>query len=187
MRITGGSLRSRRLVAPPGTQTRPTTDRVREALFSMIAARMEVEGARVLDLYAGTGALGIEALSRGAAEVVFVESERRAVVALRENLEALSLVAQSKVIVNEIDRVVPSQIALSAIDLVLVDPPYGDVPSGRLAKALARLFRELTFSAEALLVLEHASRNPPALIERWAVGDSRRHGDTTLSFYAPIG
>jgi 16S rRNA (guanine966-N2)-methyltransferase len=183
MRITGGSLRSRRLVAPAGTATRPTTDRVREALFSMIATRMQIAGARVLDLYAGTGSLGIEALSRGAAEVVFVECERPAAAALRENLTTLSLGGQATLVVNKIDRTSSGHIGLGAIDLVLVDPPYDDVPSGRLAKALDRLFPELTFSTEALLVVEHASRNPPPLIARWVLSDSRRHGDTTLSFY----
>ena len=83
MRITGGIHRSRRLVAPGGSGTRPTADRVREALFSILSARSALSGAAVLDLYAGTGALGLEALSRGAREAVFVESERAALAALR--------------------------------------------------------------------------------------------------------
>jgi 16S rRNA (guanine966-N2)-methyltransferase len=152
----------------------------------MIAARMEIEGARVLDLYAGTGALGIEALSRGATEAVFVECERPAAQALRDNLASLALTARTKLIINDVDRVPANQIGLAAIDLVLVDPPYDAVPSGRLATALERLYRELVFSTEAVFVLEHASRNPPPVIDGWTGGESRRHGDTTLSFYAPM-
>ncbi len=152
----------------------------------MVSARLELEGARVLDLYAGTGALGFEALSRGAAEVVFVEAASRAAKAIRNNVAELGVASQVRLIVNAIDRVASAQIALEAIDLVLVDPPYADVPSGALTKAMQRLFSGLVFTPNALLVLEHSSRDAPALIERWDLGESRRHGDTTLSFYTPV-
>ncbi len=155
-------------------------------MFSMIGARLNFEGARVLDLYAGTGALGFEALSRGAADVVFVEASLRAAHALKANLLSLGLGSQVKLMVNNVDRIPGSQLAGRPFDLVVIDPPYADVSSGALTIALNRLFRDLVFSSNALLVLEHASRDAPPLIERWSLTESRRHGDTTLSFYAPV-
>src|SRR5262245_38060022 len=128
MRIIAGKLGGRRLVAPRGQGTRPTADRVREALFSALG---DVAGAVVLDLYAGTGALGIEALSRGAERAVFVESARPALVALRDNLAATDLSAASRVIALPVARATVEIARQGPFDLVLVDPPYaalGEVP-----------------------------------------------------------
>lgn len=131
MRIVAGRWRGRPLVAPQGQDTRPTADRVREALFSMLASRLgSFEGLQVADLFAGSGALGLEALSRGAAHCVFVENDRRAVEAIRSNIAALS--ASGEVLARRAEHC-----ALPApADLVFLDPPYG---SGLAPAALAKL------------------------------------------------
>lgn len=131
MRIIAGRWRGRPLVAPPGDSTRPTSDRVREALFSMLASRLgSFEGLQVADLFAGSGALGLEALSRGAAHCVFVESDRRAVEAIRANIAALR--APGEVLARSAEHA-----ALPApADLAFLDPPYG---SGLASAVLARL------------------------------------------------
>ncbi len=125
MRVIAGRYKGRRLRAPRGRNTRPTSDRVREALFSMLGA---VDEARVLDLFAGTGALGIEALSRGASSAVFVERDAAALDALRANLETLDL-HQPRVEVRRVDALAALRTARErneTYDLVFVDPPYGD-------------------------------------------------------------
>ncbi|HEX8238782.1 MAG TPA: 16S rRNA (guanine(966)-N(2))-methyltransferase RsmD [Allosphingosinicella sp.] len=131
MRIIAGRWRGRPLVAPAGDSTRPTSDRAREGLFSMLASRLgSFEGLQVADLFAGSGALGLEALSRGAAHCVFVETDRRAVEAIRANLAALGAS-------GEVLQRAAEQAALpGAVDLAFLDPPYG---SGLAAAALARL------------------------------------------------
>ena len=131
MRIVAGQWRGRPLVAPQGQDTRPTADRVREALFSMLASRLgSFEGLQVADLFAGSGALGLEALSRGAAHCVFVENDRRAVEAIRANIAALG--ASGEVLARSAEHA-----ALPApADLVFLDPPYG---SGLAPAVLAKL------------------------------------------------
>ena len=131
MRIIAGRWRGRPIVAPQGQDTRPTADRVREALFSMLASRLgSFEGLQVADLFAGSGALGLEALSRGAAHCVFVENDRRAVEAIRSNLAALG--ASGEVLARSAEHA-----ALPApADLAFLDPPYG---SGLAPAVLARL------------------------------------------------
>jgi 16S rRNA (guanine966-N2)-methyltransferase len=122
MRIVAGEFRGRRLVAPPGTGTRPTSDRVRESLFSILGS---VDGDVVLDLFAGTGALGIEALSRGAASAVAVERDRNAVRAIRTNAEALALGDRLRVVPRGWREALRAEAeAGSRFDLVLIDPPY---------------------------------------------------------------
>jgi 16S rRNA (guanine966-N2)-methyltransferase len=131
VRIVAGQWRGRPLVAPQGQDTRPTADRVREALFSMLASRLgSFEGLQVADLFAGSGALGLEALSRGAAHCVFVENDRRAVEAIRANIAALG--ASGEVLARSAEHA-----ALPApADLVFLDPPYG---SGLAPAVLAKL------------------------------------------------
>lgn len=180
MRVIAGHLGGRRLVAPRGLATRPTTDRVREALFSALAS---VAGARVLDLYAGTGALGIEALSRGAASAVFVEDARPALAALRANLAALGLTGAARVLAEPVSRAVPRLAAPSAVpfDLVFADPPYDDVDA-----ALAALEALLpALAPDARIVLEHAARRPPRPSAALATLRTRTYGDTALAFLAP--
>jgi len=122
MRIIAGDWRGRKLVAPEGTATRPTGDRVREALFSMLASRLgSFEGLRVADLYAGSGALGFEALSRGAASATFVEHDPKALAAIRANVEALGAGDRTRVLA----RAAQNLPAGDGFDLVFADPPYG--------------------------------------------------------------
>lgn len=167
MRIVAGELRGRRLRAPAGRATRPTSDRVREALFAMLEP---VAGARVLDLYAGSGALGIEALSRSAAGAVFVDSDPRAIAAVRRNLADLELDGE----VVRADALDWLARAGRCFDLVLIDPPYSSaLPLGpRLAERLPQVLTE-----GARIVTESDRRHPlelplPLLRER-VYGDTR--------------
>lgn len=182
-RVVAGTVGGRRLRVPPGRTTRPTSDRVREALFSTLAD--VTDGARVLDLYAGSGALGIEALSRGAACATFVEHDRRAAAVLRDNLAALGLVAvvhTSAVarFVREADEC--SEPAM--YDLVVCDPPYV-VSSETVALQLATLARRC-LSPDAMMVIERARHGGAFAVanELLEVTDVRTYGDTVLYYVA---
>jgi 16S rRNA (guanine966-N2)-methyltransferase len=183
MRITGGVFRSRALRAPRGQATRPTTDKVREALFSMLAADGALQaGGRVLDLYAGSGALAFEALSRGASAAVVVEHARDAVAVIRENSRALGAEARVSVVPGRVERAV---LRLEGpFDVVFVDPPYAEVRQPGFAGVLAAAARLM--AADGTLVLEHASTDEPPEAEGLALDRSRRHGDTTLSIYRSL-
>ena len=133
MRIIAGDWRGRKLVAPPGRLTRPTSDRTRETLFSMLASRIgSFEGLRVADLYAGSGALGLEALSRGAAEARFVETDRDALAAIRANIDALK--AKATVSPASAERLSPVNVPF---DLILADPPYKVGSGNAVVEAVA--------------------------------------------------
>ena len=167
MRVVAGDFKGRRLVAPRGAGTRPTADRVREALFSMLG---DVSDARVLDLYAGSGALGIEALSRGAKSAVFVERDQAALAALRRNLDAVG--ARAEVRRQDVLRFLARP--EGTFDLVFCDPPYDGAPAvaAPLTGALPTLLGE-----DARIVTESDKRNPlllplPLLVER-TYGDTR--------------
>jgi 16S rRNA (guanine966-N2)-methyltransferase len=167
LRVVAGTFRGRRLSAPRGTRTRPTADRVREALFSMLG---DVGGARVLDLYAGSGALGIEALSRGADSAMFVERDAQAVATIERNLASLGL--DAPVARQDVLRFLAR--ADGAFDLVFCDPPYDS--ASRLAGPLAERLPALT-AEDARIVTESDKRNPlelpfPLLVER-VYGDTR--------------
>jgi 16S rRNA (guanine966-N2)-methyltransferase len=173
LRVVAGSFKGRRLVAPRGARTRPTADRVREALFSMLG---EVGGARVLDLYAGSGALGIEALSRGAESATFVDRDPRAVAAIERNLASLGL--EARVARQDVLRFLAR--TDGAFDLVFCDPPYDSATrlAGPLAERLPALIAE-----DARIVTESAKRNPlvlpfPLLVER-------TYGDTRIAIHEP--
>ncbi len=179
MRVIGGEFRSRRLVAPTGMETRPSLDRLRETLFNVLGER--VAGARFLDLYAGSGAVGVEALSRGAVEAVFVERGTAALRALRGNLKALGVEGRAGVQ----ERTVAAALGRlqGSFGVVFLDPPYED------AKEYEATLRALGGSAlvaeGGLVVAEHASRD--GLAERY--GRLRRtrelrQGDAALSFFA---
>ena len=185
MRITGGTLRSRTLQAPRGRSTRPTSDRVREALFGILSSLGGLDRARVLDLYAGTGALGLEALSRGAARAVLVESSREALVAVRANVEALGQRDSARIVAGLVRATISRLVREGPFDLVLADPPWALVDEGEAAAALADLARAGGLSEDALVVLEHASRSVPPEIEMLVRGETRRYGDTALTFYKP--
>jgi 16S rRNA (guanine966-N2)-methyltransferase len=167
VRVVAGEFKGRRLHTPRGSRTRPTADRVREALFSMLG---DVSGARVLDLYAGSGALGIEALSRGAKSALFVERDRQALAALRRNLDAVGANAD----VRRQDARSFLARPEGKFDLVFCDPPYDDAPRAAavLTDALPGIAGE-----NARIVTESDKRNPlllslPLLAER-AYGDTR--------------
>jgi 16S rRNA (guanine966-N2)-methyltransferase len=169
MRIIAGRWRGHRLQTVRGREVRPTTDRVREAWMAAIGG--EVEGARVLDLFAGSGALGLEALSRGASEVVFVERARNALVTLRANVERLGAEGECRVVAGDAMAFV-RRLGEGAFDLVLADPPY-DLG---LARKLLELFAEKGFARE--LWVEHRKKEemPPFPGLR-----QRRYGDTTIT------
>src|SRR5947207_12705054 len=127
MRVVAGSAKGRRLQAPKGTQTRPTSDRVREAIFNTLGSLGGVEGAAVADLFAGSGAMGIEALSRGAAHVTFVDHDRHAIATIKANLATTGFDRQSKVVTADVLGWLPAASAAAstvAFDVVLIDPPY---------------------------------------------------------------
>ncbi|MEZ4298783.1 MAG: 16S rRNA (guanine(966)-N(2))-methyltransferase RsmD [Polyangiaceae bacterium] len=186
MRVIAGQLGGRTLTAPHGMDTRPTTDRVREALFSILG---DVRGARVLDLYAGTGALGIEAISRGAATAIFVENDRSALRALRKNVDAFLLIALTHTLPERVARAAPrllAPIARSTVapfgppfDLVFADPPYADVDNALAALELLAP----ALAPGARIVLEHATRQPPRPTSTFLTERSRTYGDTTLAFF----
>ena len=186
MRIVAGRLGGRRLRAVPGSATRPTSDRVREALFSVLGSR--VEGARVLDLFAGTGALAIEALSRGAASAVLVEQSAQATAVIRANLEALDLTGVATVRRTKAEVYLRSQ-RDGPFDLVFLDPPYA-LPVGLLAGILARLARA-ALTPGAVVALESSARaEPPPWPSTLRPEPPRRYGDTALhlaTFTPPPG
>ena len=176
MRVTGGRLGGRRLVAPP-SGVRPTADRVREALFARLR---DLDGAHVLDLYAGTGALGIEALSRGAARAVFVERSNASLTALRRNLLALELDECTRVVRGDV-RSALRRLAGERMrfDLVLADPPYDD---RALAEPLALLVSGGLLAPDATVVVERSRRHPLPEVAGLVSQGSRRYGDTELEW-----
>lgn len=135
MRIIAGEWRGRKLVAPDGLATRPTADRVRETLFSMLASRIgSFEGLRVADLYAGSGALGLEALSRGAAFTCFVEQDARAITAIRTNINAVDAGERTQLLARSASPLPPSQ----PFDLIFADPPYAPGSGSAVAEEVLR-------------------------------------------------
>jgi 16S rRNA (guanine966-N2)-methyltransferase len=179
MRIVGGKYRSRSLHAPAGSTTRPTSDRVREAMFSILQAYAGWQGGRVLDLYAGTGALGLEAVSRGAAHACFVERDRQALISLRGNIRDLTLENSTQVLAHPIDRV--ARMLEGTYELVFVDPPYADVANAALA-----LSKWLPQRINGVLVFEHASQDSAPIVANMMHVDTRRYGDTAVSFFTNL-
>jgi 16S rRNA (guanine966-N2)-methyltransferase len=177
VRVIAGTLGGRRLKAPAGRATRPTSDRVREALFAMLG---ELDGARVLDLFAGTGALGIEALSRGAASAVFVERDARAATVLRENLAALGI-GSERADLRRADALAALRTARERgelYDLVLIDPPYGD--AARLGGTLPALLAPVL--APGARVVTESDRRAPLGLDV-PVATERRYGDTSITIH----
>jgi len=175
VRVVAGRFGGRRLVAPPGDATRPTSDRVREALFSVLGP--SIEGTRVLDLYAGTGALGIEALSRGASAAVFVDRAPAAIKAIEANLEVLGIEADVRRMAARA-ALVSAADSGEAYDLVFLDPPY---------RRSAELGRELSEALPAVLapgarVVSESDRREPLELSL-PMTDERRYGDTVIRIH----
>ena len=187
MRIIAGSARGRRLDAPAGPDTRPTADRVRESLFSIVAPRLS--GARVLDLFAGSGALGLEALSRGAERAVFVDSAAAARQAVRRNIEALSFGDRSTLLSMDALAAV-ARLRGERFDIIFIDPPY----AMRTDALFSAVCDAKLLSADGLIVYEHgreanpdflpgAAGQPPTQTGApFATIDRRRYGDTVVTF-----
>jgi 16S rRNA (guanine966-N2)-methyltransferase len=177
MRIVGGSLRGRPIAAPPDQRTRPTSDRVREAMFNVLAHGVEgftLEGVRVLDLFAGTGALGLEALSRGAAFCLFVEAEPEARGLIRQNVEALGLSGVTKIFRRDATALGPAG-KYGGFGLALLDPPYG---RGMGEQALASAAEGGWLAPAALVMLEEAKDAHIALPAGFIAFDRRTWSDT---------
>jgi 16S rRNA (guanine966-N2)-methyltransferase len=179
VRIIGGELGGRRLLAPIGGKIRPTSDRVREAIFDILGPAWKFS--RVLDLFAGTGALGIEAISRGTEEAVFVEQGKRALTVLKGNLKELGLKARAWVLPVTAKRGIAILTDKGmAFNLIFIDPPYG---KGLANKALEEIVNGRILVASGIIVVEHSSREeilPPQGLER---SQQRRYGDTAVSFF----
>ncbi|MEC7506282.1 MAG: 16S rRNA (guanine(966)-N(2))-methyltransferase RsmD [Actinomycetota bacterium] len=171
MRVVSGDLGGRKLVTPDGSDTRPTSDRVREAMFNSLFSLDAIEGARVLDAFAGSGALGIEALSRGALHATFVETGHDALAALRENLETLQLGAQGRVVPGDaLVHLERTAVEERHYDLVLLDPPYGFDQWGELLAAVP---------VGARVVIE--SDREVVVPDSWEVHRRKRYGGTVVT------
>lgn len=175
MRIIAGKWRGRPLAAPPGLDTRPTSDRAREALFSMLTSRLgDFEGLGVADLFAGTGALGLEALSRGASHCTFVEQDRAALDTLRANIATLEAADRADVRATSVLALGP---APRPFGLLLLDPPYG---AGCAAAALERLHRQGWIDPTSWISVETA-RDAPLAIEGFEIDAQRAHGAARIT------
>jgi 16S rRNA (guanine966-N2)-methyltransferase len=172
VRVIGGTCRGRVLRAPAATGTRPTSDRVREAIFDVLTGVVDLEGAAVVDLYAGSGALGIEALSRRAGSSVFVDRSPHAVRAIRDNLGALGLAERSRVVRDDVLRYLSRH---HRFDLALCDPPYDFASWDRL----------LTRLHAAVAVLE--TRRPALVPPGWEIVKDKRYGDTLVTVVRSLG
>lgn len=178
MRIAGGRLCGR-LVRVPKTTARPTQDKVREALFNILGGR--ISGARFLDLYAGSGAVGLEAWSRGASTVTWVEMDRRALRCLKANVESLCD-SRQRIVAGEAIRSIRSGRAGAGYDLVFADPPYDD--EGCLAEVLSVVRETGVLGPEGLFIVEEPAERDVRPVPGWRVADARRYGRTGVRFYA---
>lgn len=178
-RIIAGAHGGRRLAAPAGGQTRPTSDRVREALFSALDAMTDLDGARFADLYAGSGAVGLEALSRGAAYSLLVESEARAARVIRDNIVALKAGASARLITGKVAHVLAGPPEGGPYDVVFADPPYVVTPADLTAVQEA-LVEHGWLAPDAVVVVERSSRSAMTWVDGITADRSRRYGETAL-------
>jgi 16S rRNA (guanine966-N2)-methyltransferase len=167
VRVVAGTARGRRLTAPPGTATRPTSDRVRESIFNALGSLAAVEGASVIDLFAGSGALGIEALSRGAARATFVDADRAALACIDHNLHVTGLVSQAEVVRSDVRAYLERSNA--QFDLALIDPPYAFDAWDELL---------LDLPADLAVVESDRAVEPPS---GWHVVREKRYGSTVVT------
>lgn len=186
MRIIAGRFKGKTLDAPKGLNTRPTSDRVREALFNVLehgAPAVDFEGARVLDLFAGSGALGLEALSRGARYSLLIEDDAGARGAIRRNVEAMGLTGITKIWRRDATKLGPAG-NLAPFDLIFCDPPYG---KGLGERALASAVEGKWIAPQAIAVLEERAGLAPAWPAPFEEIDRRRYGDTEIAIAKAFG
>ena len=181
MRIIAGECRNRRIQALPGAVTRPTPDRVREALFNILAP--DVPESHFLDLYAGSGANGIEALSRGASSATFIEESAAAVRIVRTNLQNLRLTHRATVLHQSLPRAIGGlEAPAGGYNLVFADPPYG---AGDYAELLEAIDASRILARDGRIIVEHSTRvSMPEAIGGLTRGETRKYGDTVLTFFA---
>lgn len=177
VRVVGGEAGGRKIKAPPGDETRPTSDAVREAVFNAVASRMDLEDARVLDLFAGSGALGIEALSRGASEVTFLDRSRGAVATIEANLRATGLTG-GRVLATPVEGWIARLSGSDQWDLVLADPPYAFAGWTSLLEGLTGHLDE-----DGIAVLE--SNSELELPKSWRSVRAKRYGTTVVTLVVP--
>jgi 16S rRNA (guanine966-N2)-methyltransferase len=184
MRVTGGKLGGRALVAPDDARIRPTSDKVRQAIFNILSHNdfgvgFTIEGARVADLFAGTGAMGIEALSRGAAFCAFIDDSADSRALIRENVEALGLTGVTKIWRRDATALGEAN---DHYNLVFLDPPYR---KGLMAPALASLIEGTWLAPDAVIVAEMAADDDAPSTEGYTLLDDRSYGDTRVMFLRP--
>jgi 16S rRNA (guanine(966)-N(2))-methyltransferase RsmD len=179
MRIISGTSKGRKLITPKRYSLRPTSDRVKESLFNILGS--EVEGKVVLDLFAGTGNLGIEALSRGAERVIFVEKGRQALQIIQTNLNQFGLTDRSEILPKDVIRAIGIlKQSGECFDLILMDPPY---EKGLIQRTLMKLNTHPIYHGDSILVIEHNRREPlPHILDEWNLIRQQKIGDTLLSF-----
>jgi 16S rRNA (guanine966-N2)-methyltransferase len=179
LRVISGQLKGRKLRSVGGTKTRPTADRIREAIFSILSDRLP--GANVLDLFAGTGAFGIEALSRGALAAVFVDIDNDAIAVLRQNVKNILLENRTKIIQWDITQNLECLRSFqSAFNLIFMDPPYRQQ---MIAPTLINLHSSQCLRAGACIIVEHTRQEQiPVIPRQYAITDQRRYGKTIISF-----
>jgi len=182
MRIIAGSAKGRKLKCPRGIGTRPTPDRVRESIFSILGDR--VPGSRVLDLFAGTGAMGLEAISRGAKQAVFVEKGPAVLKILEDNIRGCGFLEKTLLVPMSVHRYLMRGDLGGVFDLVFADPPYGR-EEGTLT--LMALSKHVTSLPEGLVVLEHAPGDPVIQPPGLFFVETRKYGNTALTFFRVTG
>lgn len=182
MRIVGGDFRGRSIVAPKGMSTRPTTDRTRESLFNILMSREDIEllGARVIDLFAGSGALGFEAISRGADFCLFVETASAARAAIRNNQESLGLTGKTRIHRRSATNLGDKPVGLGGpFTLAFLDPPYDE---GLIEPALVALQQGRWLAQNAVCVIEQAKSETAPSVQGYVITDERIFGDTIVRF-----
>ncbi len=179
-RIVAGSLGGRRIQTPRGQETRPSSDRVREALFSTLESLTDLDGCRFLDLYAGSGAVGLEAASRGAAAVLLVESQTRAAQTVRSNIAALGLQGTAQLLAARLPGALIPGPAGEPYDVVFADPPYA-VPNDEIGDLLVGLVTHGWLGVGAVVVVERSAReDAPPQVDGLTALRGRRYGETVL-------
>ena len=181
MRITGGQIRGRRLASPKGMDIRPTADKVREAIFSLIG--QDLTGYEVLDLFAGTGSLGIEALSRGASRALFIDVNHQALELIKKNLTLCGYESLGAILRWDLRRGLPwkKRVMEEQFNLVFMDPPYGQA---LILPMLKELIKRHVIASPSMVVIESAiSDPPPAKLEELNLRDTKRYGETKIDIY----